>query len=88
MKLILILAFFIPALCLSQAYIPILDEDNLWSVRFRSDFGYWHGSYFVQGKEEINGNIYHIVYRDNEETNCRWREQNGVLYFLDNTNTE
>lgn len=43
----------------------------------------------ILGEQVINGKIYKIIYRDGELTNCRLREENGVIYsFEENINDE
>ena len=67
-------------------YIPILDNNNLWSVEYDTDFNHqYFVTYFVNGEEIINNKVYKIVYVNNVETECRWREENGILYTSINT---
>lgn len=85
-----VLVFLISLISYSQ--IPTLDENNNWT---RIGWSFWAGGYVdldiitILGEQVINGKIYKIIYRDGELTNCRLREENGVIYsFEENINDE
>lgn len=77
---------------ISYSQIPTLDENNNWT---RIGWSFWAGGYVdldiitILGEQVINGKTYKIIYRDGELTNCRLREENGVIYsFEENINDE
>lgn len=67
----------------AQDYIPMLQEDHRWGVHFDTDFsdGYFRDLY-IDGTEIINGNEYYKVWKGDMLTDCRWREENGIVYRL------
>jgi hypothetical protein len=79
--------FFSMALLVSiysySQFSPTLEEDHSWT---RVSWSYWAGGYTginnttVLGEETINGKVYKIIYRNNEITNCRLREEDGIIY--------
>jgi hypothetical protein len=73
-------------LAISQPYLPVLEENNEWSVAYWDFFagGYVNvNNYNFIGEELINGKLYKIMYSDGVITTCRMREENGVIYSLD-----
>jgi hypothetical protein len=84
------IVFFISLISYSQ--IPTLDENNTWSI---IHWSFWSGGYVgldsitILGEEVINGKTYKKIYRDGELTNCRLREESGVIFsFEENLNDE
>ncbi|MBX2827574.1 MAG: T9SS type A sorting domain-containing protein [Flavobacteriaceae bacterium] len=73
----------------SQEYLPMLNEDHVWGVHFDNDFSDGHfDSFTVDGIEIINNQEYYQVWVDGNLTNCRWREDNGIVYRLNHDDTE
>jgi hypothetical protein len=90
MKKQLFIFFLLPLIGLSQDYITMLDEDNEWNIMWYSDVGDQptYSSFLVSGTELINNRTYQIVWLHGEESECRWREDNGKVYRLNNDLTE
>ncbi|MFT4848799.1 MAG: hypothetical protein ACI83B_001334 [Sediminicola sp.] len=67
----------------AQPYISMLEESNQWDT---VHWSYWSGGYVavneitIIGEEIINGKTYKVIYKDGVTTNCRLREENGVVY--------
>jgi len=85
-----ILIYFISLISYSQ--IPTLNENNSWTI---VHWSFWSGGYvgldsiMILGEEIINGKTYKKIYRDGELTNCRLREENGVIFsFQEDLNDE
>ncbi len=80
----------------SQSYIPMLEEDHIWSVDVYFDpyvkppveYTITH-QVSVSGAIPMNGKIYKRVYNNYGETSCLVREENGIVYQIDvNNSTE
>lgn len=90
-KLLLISCLLFLSQSIAQTYIPILNEEQQWSLGVDIGWGFASSYYHVEGEEIINGTTYKIIVftETGNPTSCRWREENGVLIELDtNTNTE
>ena len=80
MRKLLLLLFLLFSLTLTaQDYIPMLEVGNSWGVE-ACFFGDCEGVHIVEilGEEIINGKTYKVL---NNET-CLLREENGVVYVL------
>jgi hypothetical protein len=84
----LALLFFICGYSQSQDYIPMLDEENIWSLYWSDGLSGTSGSanYHLRGEEVINGETYKILFTAGIQLECRFREENGILYAY-NPNT-
>jgi len=92
MKYLLLLFILLFSTISYSQFIPTLDEDHSWNVIYWS---FWSGGYTninnfsLLGEETINDKTYKIIYRDNVETSCRLREENGIIYsYEENINDE
>ena len=67
----------------AQTYLPMLEENNQWNLAYGS---FWSGGIdnrvqiTILGEEVIDGKTYKIIYLDGVASNCRLREENGVVY--------
>lgn len=90
----------LPLFCLflnfmiAQPFIPMLEEDHLWSIDVHEcpfKIGQWGirtVDVNVSGETSINGKVYKSVFVDRYET-CLVREENGKLYkYVQNLNDE
>ncbi len=83
---LLLFSLFFLNFSFAQPYLPVLEENNEWSVAYWDFFagGYVNvNSYNFVGEELINGKVYKVMYSDGVITTCRMREENGVIYSLD-----
>ena len=69
----------------AQNYIPMLQEGNKWGVE-ACFFGDCEGVNITEiiGENTVNGNIYKVV----NNQNCLLREENGVVYVLNDDMSE
>ncbi|MFT5436258.1 MAG: hypothetical protein ACI840_000902 [Ulvibacter sp.] len=78
----------------AQTYLPMLEEDNIWSVDFFSDpfgggsTGIVTDQITVAGETVIGSQTYKSVYINGEEGSCLVREENGIIYRYDVTNSQ
>lgn len=84
-SLLFILSLLFSLSLVAQDYIPMLDEENDWGVQ-RCFYGNCGGVYIVQitGEQTINGKTYKQL---NNES-CLLREEDGVVYVLNDDETE
>jgi len=85
------------SICSAQDYLPMLDEDHTWSVDFQ--FGILppgcepNCNYTiteqitVSGAVVVDGKTYRKVFTSEGETSCLVREEEGIVYQLDASNT-
>ncbi len=72
----------------------MLEEDNIWSVDVYFDpfvkppveYTITH-QMNVSGAITMNGKIYKRVYNNDGETSCLVREENGIVYQIDENNS-
>lgn len=86
MKKLLLFVFFLVSLFLTaQEYIPMLQEENKWGVD-TCIFGDCNGVFIFEiiGEQTFNGKSYKVV---NNES-CLLREENGVVYILNEDMSE
>ncbi len=83
----LILLFAITSF--SQDYLPMLEDGNAWgskSYHISESTVYYQ---FEIGEEvEFNNILYNRIYLNNQATNCYIREEGGVIYHRNLSNTE
>ncbi|MEX0998330.1 MAG: T9SS type A sorting domain-containing protein [Flavobacteriaceae bacterium] len=91
---VLSLFLFIISFGFSQDYLPMLEEDQIWSVEINYEpFGDDFPSYtqveqvYVEDDIEINGQIYKRVYSNPNTSSCLLREENGIIYKITDQNT-
>ena len=78
----------------AQTYLPMLEEDNIWSVDFFSDpFGGGNTGIItdqitVAGETVIGSHTYKSVYINGDEGSCLVREENGIVYRYDVANSQ
>ncbi|MFT4669763.1 MAG: hypothetical protein ACI9M9_000880 [Flavobacteriaceae bacterium] len=78
----------------AQPYLPMLEENNIWSVDFFSDpfgggsTGIVTDQITVAGETVIGSQTYKSVYINGAEGSCLVREENGIIYRYDVTNSQ
>ena len=88
-KLFFAVILFVTTFSFSQEYLPMLEDGNSWGAAI-SDL-YFPTIYFQFdiGEEIIADNkVYKRIILNGEETECLFREENGVVYYLNSTNIE
>ena len=84
-----IIIFLILGLTYSQPYLPMLDGDNIWGVRYFDIYGPTISYEFRLGEDVIiNNKTYKRVYTNGVATGCSLREEDGVLYKINSSNVE
>ena len=71
----------------SQSYIPMLDEENVWTVYTNDGLSghYWTDRLYFNGTEVIDNKIYSKLWtgysvHPDSDSGCRFREEAGVIY--------
>jgi len=85
---------FIFSYSYAQSFLPMLEEDHIWSVDVYFDpfvdppveYTITH-QVSVSGAIPMNGKIYKRVYNNDGGTSCLVREENGVIYQIDEINS-
>ncbi len=78
----------------AQSYIPMLEEDNTWSVDvyfdpFKCDCPFTVTQQVtVSGSIVVDGKTYKRVFNNDGETSCLVREENGMVYKYSETTEE
>ncbi|RLD27054.1 MAG: hypothetical protein DRI70_04915, partial [Bacteroidetes bacterium] len=93
-KIIFLFLVFLFSYSYSQSFLPMLEEDNIWSVDVYFDpfvkppveYTITH-QMNVSGAITMNGKIYKRVYNNDGETSCLVREENGIVYQIDENNS-
>ena len=91
---LLVLFLFICCYSYTQSYIPMLEEDNIWSVdeyvNILSNppimYTITH-QVTVSGDTIVDGKTYKRVFNNDGETHCLVREENGIVYKYSVTST-
>ncbi len=89
-KLLLIFALLISTYSYSQDYIPILDENNNWSIVFHDPYigNSLTTNFYLNEEQTINNKVYSLLVNDYSSHVCRLREENGVLYLYSNSSNQ
>lgn len=91
---LLVLFLFICCYSYTQNYIPMLEEYHTWSVDvyydlFKPPLVYTVTQQVtVAGEIVVNGKIYKRVFNNEGETSCLVREENGIVYQIDEINSD
>ena len=93
-KILFITTLLFSFVGVSQPYIPMLEEDNIWSVDFFSDpfgggtTGIITDQISLSGTTTINGYNYISIFINGNEGSCLLREENGIVYRYDSYNNQ
>jgi hypothetical protein len=86
LSIIFILSFYISE---AQPYIPMLQEGNAWSVGYYDIYMPTTYNQLTLGNTVlINNTEYKNIYINSTSSDCFIREENGIVYILDSSNTE
>ena len=89
-KLLLTFALLISAFSYSQDYIPILDNNNNWSIVFHDNYigNSFTANFYITGEQTINNKVYSLLGNDYSSHVCRLREENGVLFLYSSSSNQ
>lgn len=87
--LIVSLTLLFASISYSQDYLPMLQEGNAWgSKSFHISEPTVYYQFEIGEEVEFNNIFYNRIYLNNQATNCYIREEGGVIYHWDLSDSE